>query len=161
MLIPAQFYSVPFGNEQFFPRNDSRLGDFDEIAAQKFSQKRPSSLGLGCSVLWWSHHSWNCSQNVWMWHVGTWVSGGLGSAGGTAGLSNHRGLSQSKQFHDSSSVCTLSIPYTFPKTKGKGKYRIFPGLKTKATRKQTYTENFWLNSSMDFNYKTYSFLIAI
>lgn len=70
------------------------------------------------------------------------VSGGLGSAGGTAGLSNHRGLSQSKQFHDSSSVCTLSIPYTFPKTKGKGKYRIFPGLKTKATRKQTYTENF-------------------
>lgn len=28
-----------------------------------------------------SHHPWRDSEAVWMWHVGTWVSGGLGSAG--------------------------------------------------------------------------------
>lgn len=37
---------------------------------------------------------------LWMWHLGTRVCGGLGNAGGMAGVSNRKGLFQPKQFHD-------------------------------------------------------------
>lgn len=23
----------------------------------------------------WNHHPWECSENVWLWHLGTWFSG--------------------------------------------------------------------------------------
>ena len=36
-----------------------------------------------------------------MWHLGTWFSGGLGSARSTAGLDDLRSLFQAKQFYDS------------------------------------------------------------
>lgn len=29
------------------------------------------------------HHSWNCSEIVWVWHLGPWLSGDHGGAGGT------------------------------------------------------------------------------
>lgn len=31
---------------------------------------------------WWSHHPWQCSRNVWMWHLGMCFSSNLGSAKG-------------------------------------------------------------------------------
>lgn len=41
------------------------------------------------------------SKPSWMWQLGTWASGGLGSAVGTVGLGGLRGLFQPKsQFHD-------------------------------------------------------------
>lgn len=35
-----------------------------------------------------------------MWHLETWVSGGLGNVGLVAGLSHLKGLFQSKSFYD-------------------------------------------------------------
>lgn len=37
--------------------------------------------GRGCSGQWWNHHSWSCSEAMWMGHLGTWGGGGLGGAG--------------------------------------------------------------------------------
>lgn len=38
---------------------------------------------------------------VWMWHLGTGVGGGFGSAGLTVGLGDPKGLCQPKQLQDS------------------------------------------------------------
>lgn len=40
-------------------------------------------------------------KNRWLWHSGTWASGGLGRAGLTAGADHFRDLPQPKQFYDS------------------------------------------------------------
>lgn len=42
-----------------------------------------------------------------MWHMGTWVNGGLGSAGSLVGLDNLRGVFQNKLFYNS----TLAVLY--------------------------------------------------
>lgn len=47
-----------------------------------------------------SHQPWCYLEAVWTWHLGTWVSGGLGTAGGTVGLDDLRGLLQALQFCD-------------------------------------------------------------
>lgn len=43
-----------------------------------------------CPGKWWSLHPWKGSKAAGMWHLGTWVRGGLGSAGGTVGLDELR-----------------------------------------------------------------------
>lgn len=43
-------------------------------------------------------YPWTDLTAVWMWHLGTQVGGGLGSAERMAGLGVLRGLSQPKQF---------------------------------------------------------------
>lgn len=40
-------------------------------------------------------------KTMWMWHLGTGTSGGLGSAGVIVKLEDLRGLFQTEQFHDS------------------------------------------------------------
>lgn len=52
----------------------------------------------------WSPHPWGDLKAMWMWHLGTWVSGGLGSAGLKIGLDDLRGLVQPKWFCE----CRLS-----------------------------------------------------
>lgn len=42
-----------------------------------------------------------------MWDLGTWVSGGLGSAGGTVGFDGLRGLFQPQLFCDSTGYISL------------------------------------------------------
>lgn len=37
---------------------------------------------------------------MWMWHLGTWFSGGLGNVMSTAGLHDFKGLFQPPEFHD-------------------------------------------------------------
>lgn len=44
------------------------------------------------------------ATTVWMWHLGTWAGGGLGSTGLKVVLNDHRDLSQPKQFHNSTIV---------------------------------------------------------
>lgn len=46
-----------------------------------------------CPGKWWSLHPWKGSKAVGMWHLGTWVRGGLGRAGGMVGLDDRRGFS--------------------------------------------------------------------
>lgn len=54
-----------------------------------------------------------------MWHLGTWVRGGLGSAGGMAGSNNPIDLSQPKQFNDFK--CLIFCLYSQTSWSGKGK----------------------------------------
>lgn len=55
--------------------------------------KISSLKGLSREML--NHHPWRDLKAGWMWHLGTWVNGGLGSAGGqgTVGL-DLKGLSK-------------------------------------------------------------------
>ena len=39
---------------------------------------------------WLSHHPWRCLKDVWMWCLGTWFSGGLGSVRLMVGLNDFR-----------------------------------------------------------------------
>lgn len=43
-------------------------------------------------------HPGRCLKDIKLWHLGTWFSGALGTAGGMVGLNNLRGLFQPKQF---------------------------------------------------------------
>lgn len=56
----------------------------------------------GCSTgypeQWWSPHPWRHLKVLWMWHLGPWVNGGLGRAGGVVALDSLRGLFQHQQF---------------------------------------------------------------
>lgn len=45
-----------------------------------------SSPGAGCPGQWWSHRPWKCSNNVWLWHMGSWAGGERGGGGDGAGL---------------------------------------------------------------------------
>lgn len=47
---------------------------------------------------WWNHCPWKCSRDMWVWHLGTWAWGGLGSAGRMVNSNGFRGLFQAKQF---------------------------------------------------------------
>ena len=51
-----------------------------------------------------------------MWHLGTWFSGGVGSARLAVGLGDLKGLFQPKQFYDSmvtDAILTRSTPVYF------------------------------------------------
>lgn len=54
-----------------------------------------SSPGTGWPVV--DHCSCWDLKALWVWHLGTWVIGGLGSAEGVAGLGGLRRLFQPKQ----------------------------------------------------------------
>lgn len=43
-------------------------------------------MEVGCPGHWWIPPPWKGLKAVWLWHLGTWVKGGLGSAEGMAGL---------------------------------------------------------------------------
>ena len=49
---------------------------------------------------WWSHYPWRYWKNGYMWSLGTWFSGGLGSVRLMIGL-NLKGTFQHKWFYDS------------------------------------------------------------
>ena len=53
-------------------------------------------IGIGCTGKWWSRCPWRCLKDVWMWHLGTWFSGGLGRVGLMVGLNDLKGLFQPK-----------------------------------------------------------------
>lgn len=44
------------------------------------------------ALKWWSHPSWRDLKASWMWHLGTWFNGGLGTAGLMAGLDDLKAL---------------------------------------------------------------------
>lgn len=48
------------------------------------------SSGKVCLGQWWSPHPWRDLTDVWMWHLGTWVGGGLGRARGSLALLSQR-----------------------------------------------------------------------
>jgi len=64
------------------------------------SLKEWSGVGPGCPGQWGSPHPWRGSENVWMWHLGTWFSR-CGGVGVTVGPDDLRGLSQPDWFCDS------------------------------------------------------------
>lgn len=57
-----------------------------------------------CSTLWLSFqsqredlcHPWRCLRCVWMWYLGTWFNGGLGSVRLMVVCDDHKGLFQPK-----------------------------------------------------------------
>ena len=71
------------------------------VLGKTFSPKGLSSTGSGCSGKWLSHHPWTYLKDVYMWRLGTWFSGGLGSVSLTAALNDLKGLFQPKLFCDS------------------------------------------------------------
>lgn len=53
----------------------SATGDSGWISGTISSLKEELSMGTDCPEKWLGHHSWKCSKNVWIWHLGTWFSG--------------------------------------------------------------------------------------
>lgn len=81
--------------------SSSGRGGSGWILGKTSSLKRWWDIGSGCPGQRWSHHPRKCSKNMWMLHLGTWISGGHGSAGVTFGLDGLSGLFLSAQFCDS------------------------------------------------------------
>lgn len=60
--------------------------------------------GTGCSGQQWSRYPQGRLKAMWVWHLGTWISSGLGRVGGTLGLNSLERLFQPKQFCVSGSL---------------------------------------------------------
>lgn len=85
----APRYGLPAGINA---KEDKRRKGLNWVLAKLPSPRRLSSPGTGCLGQWWSHHSWRDLTDLWMFLLGTWFSGGLGSAGGMVWLDDLRGL---------------------------------------------------------------------
>lgn len=64
------------------------------IEKKKSSTKGWSNTGKDCPGQWWSHQPWKHLKDVWMRHLGTWVSGELGGVKLMAGPGHLGGLFQ-------------------------------------------------------------------
>jgi len=71
-------------------------GGLDWIFGKNFSPKGLASVGTGCPGKWWSHHRWRDSKVVYMLHLGTRFSGGLGSVTLRVRLDDLKDLFQSR-----------------------------------------------------------------
>jgi len=69
-------------------------GSLNWVLGKNSSLKRLSSIGTGCPGKRLSHHPWRYLKNVWMWLLGTWFSGGLGSVRLTFGPHDLKDLFQ-------------------------------------------------------------------
>lgn len=47
-----------------------------------------------------NHYPWRYLEDVELWHLGTWISGALGSAGFMVGLKGFRGRFQHEWLYD-------------------------------------------------------------
>lgn len=74
----------------------------------------------------WSHHLWRDLKEVWLWYLGTWFTGELGSAGGMLGLHELRELFQAK---NPCKAPWLSVPARVSTGRGTG---LRPGAHTSA-----------------------------
>ena len=76
-------------------------GRFRLDIRKNFFTKR---VGTGCPGKWLTHHPWTYYKYMYMWCLGTWFSGGLGSIRFMVGLSDLQGFFQPEQFYDSIAV---------------------------------------------------------
>ena len=111
-------------------------GGLDWVWGKLSSPKWLSSFWTGCPGKRLSHHSWRYLKDACMWLLGTWFSGGLGSAGLMLGLNDFKGLFQPKQFHDH--VSTESKDVTLQQSQGSS-YHLCPVLHTFAVFYTHYT----------------------
>lgn len=81
----------------FFSNYQSTHSQLDWASGKIPSLKEWSGTSTGCPGQCWSHHCWECSDNVWLGHLGTWFGGDRVMAG----LDDLRKLFQPKEFHDS------------------------------------------------------------
>lgn len=98
----SQWYSQKFNpwfrvvechwNRSYLPGSDNlemtsgcARGGLDWISGRDSSPKKLSSPEQQ-----WSHCSWRDFKDTWMQHLGTWFSGGIGSAGLMVGLGDLR-----------------------------------------------------------------------
>lgn len=62
------------------------------------THRKGCKAGTNCPGKWTSQQVCRYSE-AWMWHLGTWLSSGLGNTRSTVGFNDIQGLFQSKQFN--------------------------------------------------------------
>lgn len=79
----------------------TRHGEFEHVPSNTQEKSHPQTSPLTGDEKRISHNPWRDLKDLQIWHLGTQISGGLGSAALMVGFTDHRGLCQSILFHDS------------------------------------------------------------
>lgn len=93
---------------------------------------------ISCPGLWWSPHPWRDLKAMCMWHLGTWISGDLGSAGAVVGLHYLGNLFQLKWF------CDFKFSFHLPQFAGLTAKTIFKRIENKPGHKGGVWLFWWL-----------------
>lgn len=97
--MAVSLFSYVTSNETRGNGLTSTRGGLDCIWGKITSLKGWSSIGTECPRKWLSHNPWRYLEDMWMWHLGTSFSSGLGSAGVMFPPDDLKSLFQTKWFY--------------------------------------------------------------